>query len=92
MDVLPPVISNCPFPITVNAPANAGTDLPVFWVPPTVTDNSGIVIPILISHQPGDRFLVGQTTTVVYTYADNAGLTSECRFDVTVVAFGKYCC
>ena len=91
MDILPPVILNCPASFTVNVPANnGGTDIEVAWVPPTATDDSGTTISVLISHQPGDRFLIGQTTTVLYIYGDNAGRRSECSFDVTVLPYGKY--
>ena len=91
VDILPPVISNCPASFTVNVPANnGGIDVEVAWVPPTATDNSGTTIPVLISHQPGDSFLIGQTTTVLYIYADNAGHRSQCRFYITVLPYGKY--
>ncbi|XP_022110489.1 hyalin-like [Acanthaster planci] len=85
VDVTPPVVTGCPNSITETAPFGAGVDFPVTWIEPTANDNTGTVMLILRSRQPGDRFPIGQTTSVLYLYADNAGLQASCQFDVTVV-------
>ena len=89
MDVTPPIILQCPTSFVVTAPFNAGTDFVVTWTEPFAIDNAGNPTLILRSNQPGDSFTVGQTTTVVYAYADNAALTSTCQFNVTVIRMGK---
>ncbi|XP_038069618.1 uncharacterized protein LOC119738747 isoform X6 [Patiria miniata] len=84
VDIDDPFFDNCPTSFTVTAPFNAGADIEVTWTAPTAMDNAGPPTAILISHNPGDRFLVGQVTTVLYRYTDAAGNTGDCRFDVTV--------
>ena len=51
------------------------------WSVPTATDNCGNVN-VTSSHNPGDTFLI--TTTVLYTFTDDAGNTSFCSFIIDV--------
>ena len=76
-----PVVSACPSDIAVSNDAGQCSAV-VTWTPPTATDNCGNVL-ISASHAPGDVFPVG-TTTVTYTFTDNAGNVSVCTFDVLV--------
>ena len=70
LDVENPLIAGIPDSII------QGTDDNVFhanvsWVQPTATDNSGVVT-LVSSHNPGDLFLLGETT-VNYTATDPSG-------------------
>ncbi|HYC86744.1 MAG TPA: HYR domain-containing protein [Chryseosolibacter sp.] len=78
---IPPVISNCPATITVDA-GSACTAV-VTWNPPTASDNCTADVVISSNFNPGDEFSSG-TTTVIYTATDDAGNTSTCSFDVVV--------
>jgi hypothetical protein len=83
LTVLPPTINNCPSDMTVFTGPNSTTCSAVAsWTPPTVAENC-LEVESENSHEPGDVFPVG-TTTVTYSYT-NAGGTSTCSFDVTVV-------
>jgi len=81
-----PNILNCPADIT--AIADPGTcTATVNWVPPTATDNCGIAS-LTSTNSPGDLFPVGgpgAPFTVIYTATDNAGLVTNCFFNVTVL-------
>ena len=81
-DNLAPVITNCPTNITVNNAFNT-CGAPVFWTPPTITDNCGSGLVVTASHTPGTVFPIG-TTTVTYTATDGAGNVSTCSFTITV--------
>lgn len=75
-NIAPEIDTPCPGAIVLCGPQN------VNWTPPTATDNCGIVSTVS-SHDPGDWFDVG-TTTVTYTFYDEAGLSVSCEFDVVV--------
>ena len=77
----PPVISNCPSPITQGADADV-CEAQVSWTAPTASDE-GSVVSFTSTHNPGSVIPVG-TTTVTYTATDNDGNTSTCSFDVVV--------
>ncbi len=79
-DGTPPVFSNCPSNISVNA--ISGCTIPVNWTAPIATDNCGT--PSLNSnHIPGASFPIG-ITTVIYTAQDSEGNSSNCSFTVEV--------
>ena len=83
-DVTPPVINSCPSDINLGVTAGR-CDATVSWTPPTATDNctSSANLNWTNNHSPGGVFPVG-TTTVTYTVNDEAGLQSNCSFDVTI--------
>ena len=87
-DTQMPTIMNCPGDITATV-ANAAATTAVQWTPPTATDNvtPDNLITITPTHSPGDSFGFG-TTTVGYTFRDQAGNEAVCTFMVTVS--GKY--
>lgn len=82
----PPQILSCPGDVFRTAPAGAVT-LSVTWDEPQATDDNGEVVTIA-SSTSGDLFVVGTTTSIIYTFMDNAGQTSVCLFNVRI--FGKW--
>lgn len=76
-----PVISDCPSNIV--APSGAGCETPVYWTPPTALDNCDQNLAQTASHNPGSLFQNG-TTTINYTFTDDAGNTAYCSFTVTI--------
>ncbi|BAX80686.1 hypothetical protein ALGA_2359 [Labilibaculum antarcticum] len=72
-----PILTDCPTNITVGACNNT-----VNWIAPTVTDNC--TFELISTHQSGDIFTVGTTTTVIYTATDKADNIATCSFDITV--------
>jgi len=77
-----PPVGVCPPDITVTARPGECTATAT-WDIPVPTDNCGAVVKDA-SDEPGDVFVVG-TTTVTYTFIDEAGNTSTCSFDITVI-------
>ena len=79
-DSNPPVVSNCPQPITVTVqlgtPSSTAT-----WIEPTATDDCGVPT-VLQSNLPGDNFNVG-VTQVTYMFTDSSGNRETCTFTVT---------
>ena len=79
-DFNPPVVSNCPQPITMTiqlgTPSSTAT-----WIEPTATDDCGVPT-VLQSHRPGDDFPVG-VTQVTYMFTDSSGNQETCTFTVT---------
>lgn len=82
-DTIPPVISGCPVDITVTA-TNSNCAEAVSWNAPTASDNC-LLSSLTGSHNSGDVFPLG-TTTITYTATDDAGNSSICSFNVTVLA------
>ncbi|XP_072018428.1 uncharacterized protein [Amphiura filiformis] len=82
VDQTPPVISGCPSPIAVDAPAGA-TSTAVTWTNPTATDNSGAAPSVTASHAPGDLFTSG-VTLVSIRFEDATGNSATCSFNVIV--------
>ncbi|XP_071839995.1 uncharacterized protein [Apostichopus japonicus] len=80
----PPEIIRCPGDVFRTAPAGAVT-LSVTWDEPQATDDNGEVVTIA-SSTSGDLFVVGTTTSIIYTFMDNAGQTSVCLFNVRIFA------
>ena len=82
VDRVPPTIQGCPQ--NINEEVGLGTQFTtVTWVAPTATDDSGQTPTVIASHNPGSTFSVG-TTTVTYTFRDQAANSNVCRFEVTV--------
>ena len=75
------MIFGCPDSITMSVSLGTSS-VPVTWIPPTATDNSGGIPAVSSSHQPGASFPVG-TTPVTYTFTDSAGNAAQCVFTVT---------
>lgn len=82
VDTQPPVIANCPAPISVVIELGS-TGGVAFWTEPTATDFSGTVTLIERTNSPGSVFSIG-TTVVRYTFSDNGGNEDFCTFPVTV--------
>ena len=80
----PPVISNCPTPVTYSIPAT-DTSRVVIWEPPTAQDDSGTVN-VFDTHRPGDSFPVG-VTQVFYIFTDESGNRAMCTFTITIGKF-----
>ena len=83
-DSNPPVVSNCPDEVTRELTANQ-TRVKITWNEPSATDD---VTPASLlkqtqTHTTGQEFSIG-TTTVIYTFTDEAGKTSVCNFNVIV--------
>ena len=80
-DAVPPQFSNVPQNISAYVDPGSCTAT-VDWVPPSATDNVGVVS-VTSTHQPGASFPPGPTT-VTYTARDAAGNQSQASFTVTV--------
>ena len=77
-----PVAMNCN-PVVPPMPADAGECSAVInFTEPTATDNCGNVTTVA-SHNSGDAFPVG-STSVIYTFTDDADNTTTCNFTITV--------
>ncbi|XP_072037686.1 uncharacterized protein [Amphiura filiformis] len=83
VDIVPPIISNCPQSLTISA----GDDInaTVSWTEPRAIDNSGRVTTYRQTHQPSDDFTVG-TTAVTYIFMDPSMNAASCTFFVTVTS------
>ncbi|XP_071845663.1 uncharacterized protein [Apostichopus japonicus] len=82
VDVLPPVIFNCPSGEEAFATQGA-TGVVVNFIAPTAIDNSGEAPSISASNMPGDFFPLGPTV-VSYTFSDRQGNEATCTFVVAV--------
>ncbi len=80
LDNQPPVISNCPGDIVMDA--TTACSMPVSWTLPTASDNCSLRS-FNSTHNPGDNFTIG-TTTVSYTATDESGNSTFCSFNVTL--------
>ncbi len=81
VDTIPPVIRNCPDPVT--SMVSFGTpSTPVSWIPPTAFDDSGVEPVCTNSHNAGDVFFVG-VTQVTIVCRDASGNQATCSFRVT---------
>ena len=87
VDGIQPTILSCPQDISqevsFGVPSTAIT-----WTAPFAIDNSGQPPVVTSSHDPGSLFSVG-TTTVTYTFTDQASNSATCQFMVTVRAGRK---
>jgi hypothetical protein len=82
-DTTPPVLSNVPGPITVEANSHAGSV--VNFSPPTATDNvDGPIANVVCAPASGSTFVLG-TTTVTCSASDSSGNTGTASFTVKVV-------
>ncbi|XP_071824179.1 uncharacterized protein [Apostichopus japonicus] len=78
----PPVVMNCPMPITEIAPGDQSGST-VSWEEPRAQDDDGIPTRGR-THVPPELFPIG-ITDVEYTFTDSGGLVSSCRFTVTIL-------
>jgi len=78
-DISPPVFTNCPTNITVEA-GDACSAIAT-WPAPVVTDNCSAGV--TSTHNPGTAFPIG-TTTVTYTAIDTKANRATCTFKVIV--------
>ena len=86
-DTTRPVITGCPEDVNLQIPSDTIATVSISWEEPTAMDDSG---PVMSSstHQPGDEFDVGTSTTVTYTFTDDAGNFATCSFVVTLTSPG----
>ena len=82
MDKTPPKLFVCPSYVSANIELGT-TEIPVHWITPTASDESGKVTLVELTHSPGENFAIGQTW-VSYTFVDEANNTATCSFMVTV--------
>ncbi|HYG01173.1 MAG TPA: HYR domain-containing protein [Chryseosolibacter sp.] len=80
VDDAPPVFTNCPSDITVDAVSGCAAN--VVWQDLSIEDNCGETT-LESNYASGDKFEIG-TTEVVYTALDVHGNTSTCSFLVHV--------
>ena len=80
-DTTPPVISNIPDNITVEAEDDSG--ITVSFELPTATDLVDGSVPVVLSHESNSLFPVGNTTVTVDA-ADNSGNIADASFTITV--------
>ena len=80
-DTLAPIVTDCPPGDLFITPVNEICGAVATWSVPSAIDNCGNVN-IDNSHSPGDTFFI--TTTVVYTFTDDAGNNSFCSFIIEV--------
>jgi len=77
-DDTPPTIANCPANIVIST----GSSCVANWSLPVANDDCGIDF-FSSTHNPGQTFADGQTTTVTYTATDQCGNSTACSFTVT---------
>lgn len=63
---------------------NPGSEVSVFWVEPSATNNAGTVSLSFRSHAPPVRLPVGETM-VQYIFEDDMDSVAFCQFSVIVV-------
>jgi gliding motility-associated-like protein len=80
-DTIKPVITACPFDLTVSVDEKYCGSA-VTWIEPAASDNCNFKF--TSNYSIGDFFPVG-TTDVLYTAADSSGNSSVCKFTVTVL-------
>jgi REJ domain/HYR domain/FG-GAP repeat len=88
VDIVPPVVANCPANITVNsAPTHiqdGGTA--VTWTAPVATDDTdGSMVTETSTYSSGDIFAAGTPTNVLYTFTDKSNNSASCSFFVEIV-------
>jgi len=76
-----PEIANCPSDIEITT---ADCEAAVTWDEPSATDNCSSSVTSSSDFSPGDSFPLG-STSVTYTFIDDAGNQSQCVFDVLVI-------
>ena len=84
-DVNPPVIINCPQPVSYTVLPPGHKSIRITWIEPTATDDSGASPTVSQSHRPGDLFFVG-STKVEYAFTDREGNQARCSF---IIVIGK---
>ena len=83
IDVEAPLITGCPADMTIFTSEPNQCEVKVDWTQPTATDNCPGTL-LTQDYFSGEEFPFG-TTTVTYTATDNAGNTTTCSFNITVV-------
>ena len=87
VDTVRPEIQFCPQ--NINQQIQFGVpSVIVTWNQPIASDNSGQTPNVQTTHQSGSSFRVG-TTTVIYTFTDDAGNEAICSFNVNIVSGKK---
>ncbi|XP_071824325.1 uncharacterized protein [Apostichopus japonicus] len=86
VDTSPPIITQCPSPITETVASIRPVSAAVTWQQPFANDGCCglITTPSFQSHAPGDLFPEG-TTDVTYTFTDLNFNVATCTFSVTVI-------
>lgn len=82
IDQSAPVFNDCPSDIEIEADETCSAT--ASWSPPTASDNCDNTVTITESHISGSSFELG-TTTITYTATDEAGNSTSCTFNVTVL-------
>ena len=82
-DAEPPIFSDTPATQKVNTEVHSAT-ASVWWIPPTVIDNSGEAVRLSSNYSPGDKFAIGNTT-LTYEAADAYGNTATYSFHIVVI-------
>ena len=80
-DTIAPLVANCPPNDLTTTPVPEICGATASWTVPNAADNCGNVN-VVSSHSPGDTFFI--TTTVVYTFTDDAGNNTFCSFIINV--------
>ncbi|XP_072023013.1 hyalin-like isoform X3 [Amphiura filiformis] len=83
VDTRPPVINDCPQPVTFTVPSNSPSRI-VSWTEPSAVDDSGVSMLVTQSHFPGQTFFIG-TAQVEYIFSDASGNTATCSFSIVIV-------
>ncbi len=84
VDGQPPVFSNCPGDIIVNAPADQCSAEVAFSTPEAIDNCTGVTVTQTSGPPSGSSFPIGNTT-IVFTATDLSGNTSICTFEIMVI-------
>ncbi|XP_033115967.1 uncharacterized protein LOC117115806 [Anneissia japonica] len=82
LDLIPPVL-DCVINVTAYTDPDSATAI-VYWMLPTVSDNSGISPTLESNFGPNNRFDIG-THVVIYNSTDGSNNYASCSFNVTVI-------
>ncbi|KAJ8021159.1 Hyalin [Holothuria leucospilota] len=82
-DTTRPELQGCPTNIFAVALQDLDYNDQITWVPPTATDNEDTNVDLIASHNPLQRFFIGETT-VTYTAIDDRNNRQACSFQVIV--------
>lgn len=80
VDIVAPVVNNCPKDINIISPYNC---FPVNWDEPTASDNCTALPTLRSNYYSGACMPVG-STTVIYTATDSANNKGICSFKINV--------
>ncbi|KAJ8041493.1 Hyalin [Holothuria leucospilota] len=85
-DTNPPIITNCPSDITEQLESESALFAFASWDLPTAEDGEGGVV-LMDGPDNEFNFFAEGTSPVVYVFADDAGNTAVCSFNVIIVPF-----